>query len=106
MGNFEGNKYTMASTLHTCNYVPPNYYDWCDGGGCQTNAFNVNSNMMCPKDRCTINTNKPFTISHTQSNKGADGTWIPLITGFLKKEELPTLMYAQTLTTSKIWGTP
>lgn len=72
--NFEGNKYTMASTLHTCNYVPPNYYDWCDGGGCQTNAFNVNSNMMCPEDRCTINTNKPFTISHTQSNKGADGT--------------------------------
>ena len=30
--------------------------------------------------------------------------WIPLITGSLKKEELPTLMYAQTLTTSKIWG--
>jgi len=68
--NFEGNKYTMASTLHTCNYVPPNYYDWCDGGGCQTNAFNVDSNMMCPEDRCTINTNKPFTVSHTQERGG------------------------------------
>ena len=54
--NFEGNKYTMASTLHTCNYVPPNYYDWCDGGGCQTNAFNVNSNMIishqCNNKKC------------------------------------------------------
>ena len=46
---WEGNKYTMASTLHTCNYIPPNYYDSCDRGGCQTNAFNVNSNLMCPE---------------------------------------------------------
>ena len=46
---YEGNKHTVASTLHTCNYIPPNYYDWCDRGGCQTNAFRVNSNMMCPE---------------------------------------------------------
>ena len=63
---FEGNKYTMASALHTCEYVAPNYYPNCDRGGCGTNAFNVNPNMMCPEDRCTINTNKPYTISHTQ----------------------------------------
>merc|ERR1712228_856437 len=69
---YEGNKYTMASTLHTCEYVAPNYYPNCDRGGCQTNAFNVNSGMMCPEDRCTINTNKPFTISHSQV-KGGDG---------------------------------
>ena len=49
--NFEGNKYTMASTLHTCNYIPPNFYDWCDGGGCQTNAFNAVPNMMCPEGK-------------------------------------------------------
>merc|ERR1712165_142975 len=71
--NFEGNKYTMASTLHTCNYVPPNFYDWCDGGGCQTNAFNAVPNMMCPEDHCTINTNKPFTVSHAHGT-GGDGT--------------------------------
>jgi hypothetical protein len=22
--------------------------------------------MMCPEERCTINTNKPYTISHSQ----------------------------------------
>ena len=61
--NFEGNKYTMASTLHTCNYVPPNYYDWCDGGGCQTNAFNVNSNMMCPEGKINFQ-NEKLVSSH------------------------------------------
>merc|ERR1711962_943997 len=70
---WEGNKYTMASTLHTCNYNPPKYYDWCDRGGCQTNAYRVNSNLMCPEDRCTINTNRPFTISHSQGNGLPDG---------------------------------
>ena len=37
---WEGNKYTMASTTHTCNGSPGNW-NWCDGGGCQTNAWNV-----------------------------------------------------------------
>merc|ERR1712034_186611 len=45
------------------------------GGGCQVNAFNVDSNMMCPEDRCTINTNKPFVISHFQ-NAGQANTWM------------------------------
>jgi len=71
---WEGNKYTMVSTLHTCNYIAPNYYDWCDRGGCGTNAYNVNSNLMCPEDHCTINTNRPFTISHSQGDGGPDGT--------------------------------
>ena len=35
--------------------------------GCQTNAFFANSNLMCPEDRCAINTNKPFTVSHYQT---------------------------------------
>merc|ERR1719391_88522 len=43
--------------------------DWygCDRGGCQNNAFYVDSNMFCPEDRCTINTNKPFLVSHFQN---------------------------------------
>merc|ERR1712115_303456 len=48
---------------------------YCDQGGCQVNAFNVDSNMMCPEDRCTINTNKPFVISHFQ-NSGIANTWM------------------------------
>merc|ERR1712098_476411 len=47
----EGNKYTIATTLHTCN-GGGGHWDYCDQGGCQVNAFNVDSNMMCPEDRC------------------------------------------------------
>jgi len=61
---FEGNKYTMATTLHTCQYQAPNFYPSCDRGGCQTNAYNAVPNGYCPRDDCKINTNKPFTISH------------------------------------------
>ena len=43
----EGNKHTIACTLHTCN-GGNGYWDSCDRGGCQTNAFNVDSRMMCP----------------------------------------------------------
>ena len=43
----EGNKHTMACTLHTCNGGGGNW-DYCDGGGCQVNAFNHDSGMMCP----------------------------------------------------------
>ena len=64
---YEGNKFNMASTLHTCEYVAPNFYPNCDKGGCSSNAFRVDRNMMCPENRCTINTNNPYTISHTQS---------------------------------------
>merc|ERR1712061_523935 len=71
---YEGNKYPMAGTLHTCN-GGNGYWDSCDKGGCQVNAFNVDSNMMCPEDRCTINTNQPFVISHFQ-NSGTANTWM------------------------------
>ena len=63
---FKGNKHTMAVTLHTCN-GGNGYWDNCDRGGCQTNAFYANGNLMCPEDRCTINTNRPFTVSHYQT---------------------------------------
>ncbi|XP_023346304.1 uncharacterized protein LOC111715231 [Eurytemora carolleeae] len=67
----ESNKYTVAGTLHTCQGSPGNWYD-CDRGGCQNNAFYVDSNMYCPEDRCTINTNKPFIVSHYQTNQIAN----------------------------------
>merc|ERR1712038_1284650 len=47
----EGNKHTIACTLHTCN-GGNGYWDSCDRGGCQTNAFNVDSRMMCPDGGC------------------------------------------------------
>ena len=63
---WEGNRYTMGSALHTCNWN--NGWDYCDGAGCGTNAYYANSNLMCPEDRCTINTNRPFTVSHHQTS--------------------------------------
>merc|ERR1739838_674041 len=43
--------------------------------GCHCNAAAYFINMMCPEDRCTINTNKPFVISHFQ-NSGTANTWM------------------------------
>ena len=73
-------------------------------GGCQTNAFNENPNLLCPEDRfscdnahdnvhdgdngheifetqkiwihprCTINTNRPFIVSHHQVHIYPPGT--------------------------------
>lgn len=64
---WEGNMYTTAGTLHTCN-GGNGYWDYCDGGGCQANAHNIDPNMYCPEDRCTINTMRPFTVSHYQNS--------------------------------------
>merc|ERR1711899_290506 len=70
----EGNKHTIACTLHTCN-GGNGYWDSCGRGGCQTNAFNVDSRMMCPDGGCKINTAQPFVISHYQNN-GQANTWM------------------------------
>ena len=43
----EGNKHTIACTLHTCDGGNGNW-NYCDGGGCQVNAFNYDSGLMCP----------------------------------------------------------
>jgi len=67
----ESNKHTVAATLHRCSGSLGNWGD-CDRGGCQQNAFNVDSSMFCPEDRCKINTMKPFTISHMQENSYAN----------------------------------
>jgi len=68
---YEGNKYTMAGTLHTCSGGGGNWDD-CDRSGCQANIYNVDSNAMCPEDRCTINTNKWFQLSHYQNAQTAN----------------------------------
>ena len=61
MDVMEANKFAMASTPHTCQYVPPHYYSSCDRGGCGTNVLNVDYNGYGPGKR--IDTNKPFTLS-------------------------------------------
>ena len=47
---YEGNKHTLAGTLHTCDGGSGNW-NGCDRNGCQTNIFNVDSNAMCPESR-------------------------------------------------------
>ena len=47
---FEGNKHTLAGTLHTCDGGNGNW-NGCDRSGCQTNIHNLDSNAMCPEDR-------------------------------------------------------
>jgi len=70
----EGNMYTMASTLHTCEEGASGGWDSCDRGGCQVNAYNADPDMMCPEERCTINTKKPFKLTHFQSAEEATTT--------------------------------
>merc|ERR1712002_413433 len=67
---YEGNKYTMAGTLHTCS-GGGGYWDNCDRNGCQTNVYNLDPNIMCPEDRCTINTNNWYSLSHFQNEHTA-----------------------------------
>lgn len=47
---YEGNKHTLAGTLHTCDGGNGNW-NGCDRSGCQTNIFNVDSNAMCAESR-------------------------------------------------------
>ena len=61
MDIMEANKYAMASTPHTCQYVPPHYYSYCDRGGCGKNVLDADYNGYGPGK--TIDTNKPFTLS-------------------------------------------
>ena len=66
MDTFEANKYTFATTAHTCDDpadpLKP-HYTKCDGGGCQTNAYNVDKTAFGPGMK--IDTNKTFRISHS-----------------------------------------
>ena len=61
MDVMEANKYAMASTPHTCQYVAPHYYPSCDRGGCGANVLDATGYQFGPGK--TIDTNKPFTLS-------------------------------------------
>ena len=58
----------MATTLHTCSGSDENWSD-CDRAGCQTNAYYAIENGLCPDDKCTINTMRPFRVTHTQNGQ-------------------------------------
>ena len=47
----EANKYTIASTLHTCSQDINGNWNNCDRGGCQVNTYNIDPDMVCPEDR-------------------------------------------------------
>ena len=70
MDMIESNKYAMASTAHTCQYVQPHYYPQCDHGGCGTNVLDAVPNAFGPGK--TIDTNRPFTLS-VAFIEGGDG---------------------------------
>ena len=61
MDLMEANKFAMALTAHTCQYVPLHYYSSCDGGGCGKNVLDVDQGGFGPGKR--IDTNRPFTLS-------------------------------------------
>lgn len=64
---FEGNRYTMSSTLHTCS-GGPDVWTSCNGAGnCKQNAYDVDDKLMCPDANCMINTMKPFTVTYFQN---------------------------------------
>merc|ERR1719369_1288425 len=80
----EANKYTIATTLHTCKGDGNGNWDSCDRSGCQVNAYYVDPTIMCPDESCQVNTNNPFTISHFQNSEvantklsqdGSDANW-------------------------------
>merc|ERR1719369_715765 len=70
----EANKYAIASTLHTCSQNANGNWESCDRGGCQVNSYNVDPDLMCPEERCTINTNNPFKVTHFQNADQATTT--------------------------------
>jgi len=67
---YEGNKFTMAGTLHTCDGGNGNWNS-CDRSGCQTNVYNLDSGVMCPESRCKINTNNWYQLVHYQNRDSA-----------------------------------
>lgn len=67
---WEGNKYTMDVNCRPCwGSDNGTWTDCVNGFGCHQNAYYANTTMMCPSEKCTINTNKPFRVSHFQSSE-------------------------------------
>ena len=61
MDIMEANRYAMASTAHTCQYLPPHYYSSCDRGGCGTNILDGYAWAYGPGKE--IDTSKMFEFS-------------------------------------------
>eukprot|EP01084_Bolivina_argentea_P056502 103412_1 len=59
----EANKYALQVTPHTCKQNPGGYITSCDGIGCGTNTFYVNSKGFGPGTDYIINTLNPFIYS-------------------------------------------
>lgn len=70
--SIESNKYTMATTPHSCNEAPGGYISGCDGIGCSTNAYSADPNGMCPDSRCKIDTRYPFRLRQKHAVDGAN----------------------------------
>ena len=56
----------MQTTLHTCTNENGNWHG-CDRAGYSTSTYEKDKDLMCPNDRCLINSNKVFKVSHSQS---------------------------------------
>ena len=61
----EANMYVSQTTPHSCTSNAGGYISSCDGGGCATNSYYVNSGGLCPSSSCKINTQSPFTQALT-----------------------------------------
>ena len=56
----------MQTTLHTCTNENGNWHG-CDRAGYSTSTYEKDKDLMCPNDRCIINSNKVFRVSHSQN---------------------------------------
>ena len=56
----------MQTTLHTCTNENGNWHG-CDRGGFSTSSYENDKYLMCPNDKCIINSNKVFRVSHSQN---------------------------------------
>ena len=56
----------MQTTLHTCTNENGNWHG-CDRGGFSTSSYENDKYLMCPSDKCIINSNKVFRVSHSQN---------------------------------------
>ena len=82
----ESNKYTVAGTLHKCN-GGDGYWSDCDRGGCQNNAFYVDSSMFCPEDRYHISFDLNSNCATTIGILGEVVNYFTFLILFLKGKE-------------------
>ena len=59
MDLIEANKYALQVTAHQCSAPPGQYDATCDGGGCNTKAYQKHQ-RLCPNSTCLINTQMEF----------------------------------------------